>query len=133
MIKQGFLVIIHSYAGDMDDSNVAHFSGLTQEHARWLLHVYDGWYAKCRHDYKSSLKGFQEVVDAACKKLGYIPVDLQDARKEPDVDYVQDYMSGLSYEMFGPSCEYSGRIRTPDKIEMYKIEKDIPEVSSDYF
>lgn len=133
MIKQGFMVKIVSYAGDADDYNTSITQGLSARDALWLDQFYDRFYANVKHcnrDYQGSMSLIPvlEAIDYTIGKLGYI-YDEKDYSIEEYNHNREDYANDFAYEFFGACCEYTGRIRTPDSIEIYNIPCDLPDLA----
>lgn len=133
MIKQGYMVKIVSYAGDLDDYNTSITQGLSAKDAYWLDEFYDRMYANIRHseiDYKHDDANIPviDAIDYVTGKLGYMYSGMECTIVEFE-ENKQDIAGDLAYALFGASCEYTGRIRTPESIEIYNIPCDLHDMS----
>jgi hypothetical protein len=136
MIKQGYMVVIVSFGGDMDDWNTYIKSGLELNQAQWLVHWYDAYYMLTRHEnLESTQEVFTRAADKATKKVGgfYPPVEFSYAELEVQGLELDVVYQDVAYEVLGAPCEYTERLRTPVSIKTYNIPRELHDRSDDIF
>lgn len=136
MIKQGCMVIIVSYAGDLDDYNTWTESGFSLKQAQWLMHWFDSYYALTRHEHCESTDAvFVRAVEKATKKVGgfYPPIEFSYAELDDEGLELDSLYQDIAYEILGAPCEYTGRLRCPDTIKIYSVPAELHDCSNDIF
>jgi len=136
MIKQGYMVTIVSFAGDLDDYNTWTQSGLSLRQAQWLMHWFDAYYALTRHEHCESTDAvFARAIEKAIKKVGgfYPPIEFSYAELEDEGLELDSLYQDIAYEILGAPCEYTGRLRKPNTIRIYNVPVELYDCSSDVF
>ena len=136
MIKQGYMVTIVSYAGDLDNYNTFIKSGLTLDQARWLVRWYDCYFMLIKHEnFEATDETFAKASTHATKKVGgfYPPFDFNCDELEVNGLCTDDLYNDLAYEILGAACEYTGGLRKPESIKTYLIPTDILDISDQVF
>ena len=136
MIKQGYMVTIVSFAGDLDDYNTWTQSGLSLKQAQWLVHWFDAYYALTRHETRENTEEvFARAVEKATKKVGgfYPPVEFSYEELESEGLELDSLYQDIAYEILGAPCEYTDRLRSPDTIKIYNVPVELQDCSDDIF
>ena len=136
MIKQGYMVAIVSFAGDLDDYNTLTQSGLSLTQAQWLMRWFDAYYALTRHEHRESTDAlFARAVEKATKKVGgfYPPIEFSYAELESEGLELDSLYQDIAYEILGAPCEYTNRLRCPDNIKVYNVPVELRDCSDNIF
>ena len=122
MIKQGYLVTIESYLGDMDSFNTGRFDGLSVEDATWLVRLFNVWKDTAGFSHLCTQEKFYRVVMSVITETGYTFSLLEG-------DTSEDSIRELAYSVLGRACEYTERIGCAYEIQVYHIAQPLADLS----
>lgn len=126
MFKQGYLLQVTSWENDADFYNTKTIEGLSKEQATWLVRFCELIAKLARNDAETCNTNLVAVAAAIdVPYAGFPGWDEDDVKSQEDV---QARLQDLVYELVGPDCEYTGRMRVCDSWKVCFIPFDIPEI-----
>lgn len=124
MIKQGYMLRVTSWENDGDHYNNVTIEGLTEPQARWLVRFLEQLAKLGQVETKET----NLIEVAAVIDVPYAGFPGWGEYGSTCPEDVQEKMQDLVYELLGPDCEYTGRMRVADSWDVHFIPFDIPDI-----